>query len=138
MLGLFKNPQTAHELEGIWERVGDEFEGSLVKVYRAQDELIGQLIVSTPAMLDAGWEIGDKKWRQIEGDPHEGWHLLDLRKQYDTQNKKLISTDYAHYWISIGGFQNSRTLRLHQSKVPLFAEQNWKKVGELIVANESL
>lgn len=128
MLGI-RNPQTAQELEGIWERVGDEFEGCLVKVYREGNELIGQLIVSTPAMLDAGWQIGDKKWRQIEGDPHEGWHLLDLRKQYDTQNKKLISTDYAHYWVSLVG---TRKLRLHQSKVPLFPEQNWKKVGNLI------
>ncbi|MBM3856522.1 MAG: hypothetical protein FJ390_00990 [Verrucomicrobia bacterium] len=129
MLGI-RNPQTAKELEGIWERVGDEFEGCLVKVFHEDDEWIGQLIVSTPAMLDAGWEIGDKKWRQIEGDPHEGWHLLDLRKQYDTQNRKLISTDYAHYWISLFG---TRKLRLHQSKVPLFPEQNWKKVGDLIV-----
>lgn len=130
MLGI-RNPQTAQELEGIWERVGDEFEGCLIKVYREESELIGQLIVSTPAMLDAGWEIGDKKWRRIEGDPHEGWHLLDLRKQYDTQNKKLISTDYAHYWLSLTG---TRKLRLHQSKVPLFPEQNWKKVGDLIVS----
>ncbi|MCX6957744.1 MAG: hypothetical protein NT164_04325 [Verrucomicrobiae bacterium] len=133
MLGLFRDPKDINELQGIWERTGDEFEGSLVKVYQEQDELIGQLIVSTPAMLKAGWEIGDKKWRRIEYMPNEGWQLLDLCKQYDTQNKKLISTDYAHYWISIGGFQNSRTLRLHQSKVPLFSEQNWKKVGELLV-----
>lgn len=130
MLGI-RNPQTAQELEGIWERVGDEFEGCLVKVFKEDHEWIGQLIVSTPAMLDAGWEIGDKKWRQIEGDPHEGWHLLDLRKQYDTENKKLISTDYAHYWISLSG---TRKLRLHQSKVPLFPEQNWKKVGDLIAS----
>lgn len=129
MLGIH-HPQTIQELEGIWERVGDEFEGCLIKVYREEKELIGQLIVSTPAMLDAGWEIGDKKWREIEGDPHEGWHLLDLRKQYDTQNKKLISIDYAHYWISLTG---TRNLRLHQSKVPLFPEQNWRKVGDLIV-----
>jgi hypothetical protein len=133
MLGFFRDPKDIHELQGIWERTGDEFEGSLVKVYQEQDELIGQLIVSTPAMLDAGWTIGDKKWRRIEYTPNEGWHLLDLRKQYDTQNKKLISTDYAHYWISLGGFKNSQTLRLHQSKVPLFPEQNWKKVGELLV-----
>lgn len=133
MLGLFRDPKDINELQGIWERTGDEFEGSLVKVYREENELIGQLIVSTPAMLNAGWAIGDKKWREIEYTPNEGWHLLDLRKQYDTQNKKLISTDYAHYWISIGGFRNSLTLRLHQSKIPLFPEQNWKKVGALIV-----
>ena len=133
MLGLFRDPKDINELQGIWERVGDEFEGCLLKVYREENELIGQLIVSTPAMLDAGWVIGDKKWREIEYVPEEGWQLLDLRKQYDTQNKKLISTDYAHYWISIGGFQHSRTLRLHQSKIPLFPDQNWKKVGELLV-----
>ena len=133
MLGLFRDPKDINELQGIWERSGDEFEGCLLKVYQEENELIGQLIVSTPAMLAAGWTIGDKKWRQIEYTPNEGWHLLDLRKQYDTQNKKIISMDYANYWISIGGFRNSQTLRLHQSKVPLFPEQNWKKVGELLV-----
>jgi hypothetical protein len=130
MLGLFKNPKDIKELQGIWERVGDEFEGCLIKVYQEGKELIGQVIVSTPAMLNSGWQIGDKKWRRIEEDPKEGWHLLDLRKQYDTQNRKLISTDYAHYWISLSG---SKNLRLHQSKNSLFSEQNWKKVGELIV-----
>lgn len=133
MLGLPRDPKDINELQGVWERTGDEFEGSLVKVYQEKDELIGQLIVSTPAMLNAGWEIGDKKWRHIEYIPNEGWQLLDLRKQYDTQNKKVISTDYAHYWISLGGFRHSLTLSLHQSKVAFFAEQNWKKVAELIV-----
>lgn len=129
MLG-FKTPIHRKDLEGIWERVGDKFEGCLIKVFQEGHELIGEIIVSTPAMLNAGWAIGDKKWRHIEDTESEGWQLLDLRKQYDTQNRELLSTDYAHYWLSLS---SPRTLRLHQSQSSLFSEQSWKKVGDLLV-----
>jgi hypothetical protein len=129
MLG-FRGPKDINELQGIWERIGDNFEGCIIKVYPEENELIGQIIVSTPTMLNAGWKIGDKKWRRIEYTQNEGWHLLDLRKQYDTQHRELLSTEYAHYWIFLN---NARELQLHQSKVPLFPEQTWKKVGDLLV-----
>ncbi len=123
----FKNPAQRSDLEGIWERMGDEFEGCLIKVEYKENELMGTIIVSTPQMLSYGWEIGDKKWRRIEeGDTSGSWQLMDLRKQYDTANQKILSTDYAHYWISLSG---KRKLRLHQSKVPLFPAQVWRKVG---------
>ena len=127
----FRNPKDSSDLEGIWERIGDEFAGCLIKVEKEDYELIGKIIVSTPKMLTSGWEIGDKKWRRIEGSASEGWQLMDLRKQYDTQNKKVLSTDYAHYWLSLS---RSRKLQLHQSKVSLFPNQVWKKVGNLIAA----
>lgn len=121
-----KNPKNTSELEGIWERHGDEFEGCHIKVEREEHELIGKIIWITPEMLNYGWSVGDKKWRRIEGNEEIGWQLMDLRKQYDTASKKVLSTDYAHYWLSLSG---KRKLRLHQSKLPLFAAQIWKKVG---------
>ncbi|MFZ4115685.1 MAG: hypothetical protein ACOYK6_03055 [Chthoniobacterales bacterium] len=125
-LGLH-DPQSSDELVGIWERVGDEFSGCLLRVEREERELVGKIIVSTPQMLTAGWSIGDRKWRRIEGDQEGRWQLMDLRKQYDTQNKKVLSIDYAHYWISLS--HRGRKLSLHQSQVPLFAAQTWKKIG---------
>ena len=125
-LGLH-NPKDSNELIGIWERLGDEFSGCLLRVEREEHELVGEIIVSTPEMLTAGWNIGDRKWRRIEGDSQGSWQLMDLRKQYDTQNKKVLSIDYAHYWISLG--YGGRKLRLHQSKVPMFAAQTWRKIG---------
>lgn len=122
----FRNPKDNNELIGIWERVGDEFSGCLVKVEQEEHELVGKIIASTPQMLVYGWAIGDRKWRRIESDPKAGWQLMDLRKQYDTQDKKVLSVDYAHYWIS---FSITGKLHLHQSKMPLFAAQTWRKVG---------
>lgn len=122
----FKNPTDINEFAGVWERVGDDFEGCIIKIEQETNEWIGKIIVSTPDMLEAGWAIGDKKWRHIERDPGGDWQLMDLRKQYDTAQKKVLSVDYAHYWISLSG---SRKLRLHQSKVPLFPAQVWKKIN---------
>ena len=123
----FRNPAQNSDLEGIWERVGDEFEGCLIKVEHTENELLGTIIVSTPQMLSYGWAIGDKKWRRIEaGNDSGSWQLMDLRKQYDTANKKVLSTDYAHYWITLSG---TRKLRLHQSKIPFFPAQVWRKIS---------
>ncbi|MBX9742082.1 MAG: hypothetical protein K2W99_00860 [Chthoniobacterales bacterium] len=122
----FRNPTDVHDLLGIWERVGDDFEGCVIKVEQETNEWIGKIIISTPDMLEAGWVIGDKKWRHLERDTTGNWQLMDLRKQYDTAQKKVLSVDYAHYWISLSG---RRKLRLHQSKVPLFPAQVWKRVG---------
>src|SRR3990167_6922068 len=122
-LGL-RNPTDRSDLEGIWERVGDNFAGCLIQVEWEEGELVGKIIAMNSEMLLYGWAVGDKKWRHIEGDAHNGWHLMDLRKQYDTASKKVLSIDYARYWMSIG---LSGRLRLHQSKIPLFAAQFWKK-----------
>ena len=121
-----RNPTNNADLEGIWERVGDDFEGCLIKVEQEENELVGKIIWITPAMLIYGWSVGDKKWRRMEGDEKGGWSLMDLRKQYDTGTKKILSTDYAHYWVTLHG---KRKLHLHESKVPLFATQVWKRIG---------
>lgn len=126
LLGI-RSPQDKHDLLGIWERMGDDFEGCLIKVEQEDTELIGKIIVSTPQMLIAGWSIGDKKWRHIEEDPKNGWQLMDLRKQFDTQKKEVLSTDYAHYFISLSN--SGRKLHLHQSKIALPSTQKWKKIG---------
>ncbi|MCF7729880.1 MAG: hypothetical protein K9M81_05885 [Chthoniobacterales bacterium] len=125
-LGLH-NPKNANELVGIWERIGDEFSGCLIRVELEEREIVGKIIVSTPQMLSAGWNIGDRKWRHIEGDSEGKWQLFDLRKEYDTQNKKVLSTDYEHYRISLG--HQGRRISLHQSKIPIFAAQTWQKLG---------
>lgn len=121
-----KNPKDITELEGIWERIGDEFEGCLIKVEKENHELVGKIIWITPEMLSTGWAVGDKKWRRIEGNEYHGWHVLDLRKQFDTATKKVLGTDYAKYWLTLSG---KRKLRLHQSKIPLFPAQTWRRVG---------
>ena len=124
-LGL-RNPTSASELEGVWERMDDNFEGCIIRVEQTKQELMAKIIVSTPKMLSYGWNIGDQKWRHIEGSFENGWKIMDLRKQYDTQKKIVLSVDYAPYWISIG---RSGNIHLHQSKIPLFAAQIWRKVG---------
>ncbi|MFI0348731.1 MAG: hypothetical protein ACH346_08250 [Chthoniobacterales bacterium] len=120
------NPNREADLEGLWERVGDDFEGCFIKVEQEAGELIGKIVWITPEMLSYGWSVNDKKWRRIEGDEKNGWQLLDLRKQFDTATKKVLSTDYAKYWISLSG---ERKLHLHQSRFPLFAAQTWRKIG---------
>ncbi len=123
----FYPPKEKEQLLGIWERRGDEFSGCLIKVEKEAEELLGKIIVSTPQMLEAGWKIGERKWRYIQSDSQERWKLLDLRKQYDTQNKKVLSTDYTHYWVSLN--HEGRKMSLHQSQIPLFAAQVWRKIG---------
>lgn len=125
-LGL-RHPTNGNELIGIWERQGDEFAGCLIRVEKESHEFVGKIIVSTQQMLIAGWNIGDRKWRLIEATAEGNWQLMDLRKQYDTQSKKVLSIDYAHYWISLR--HQGKLICLHQSKVPLFVAQKWKKIG---------
>ncbi|MDH4469398.1 MAG: hypothetical protein QE493_00285 [Verrucomicrobiae bacterium] len=128
-LGLH-DPKDRSELTGIWERAGDEFSGCLICVEQEKNELVGKIIVSTPQMYSAGWSVGDRKWRCIQGDLEGRWQLLDLKKEYDTQKKKVLSTDYEHYWISLSS--QGKKISLHQSKIPLFAAQIWKKVGKTL------
>ncbi len=125
-LGL-RHPKDGNELVGIWERRDDQFSGCVVRVEREVNELVGKIIVSTQKMLTAGWNVGDRKWRLIEANSQGLWQLMDLRKQYDTQSKKVLSIDYAHYWISLG--DHGKKICLHQSRVPIFAAQKWSKIG---------
>ena len=119
-------------LEGIWEREEDRFEGCRLKVYQDQGELLGEIIISNPAMLKAGWIIGEKKWRHITLEESGRWSLLDLRKEYNTKTFQTVSNSYAHYWLSLNG---ENELLLKSSKISLFSEQKWKKVGHLLVRN---
>lgn len=111
-------------LEGDWERIDDRFAGCVVRVEKSGSGLAGRIVGLPAAMADAGWDIGDIKWRDIEPAGPGRWTVKDVRKHYNTRSRSVVGIDSGEYLLSVapGG-----RLRLHTDPVPIFPAQRWRR-----------
>ena len=70
-------------LDGLWKRVGDRFDGCILKVTSENGERTGRLIHVPSAMAEVGWQVGDLKWRAIRKPTASSWRVQDIRKHSD-------------------------------------------------------
>jgi len=110
--------------EGLWQRVGDNFGGCVLRVEKRDSELVGLIAVLPESMARAGWIEGDLKWRNITRDSGGAWRMQDLRKHYDTKTATVIMVDYREYRLSLGF---GGRLRLHTEGFPFFPDQRWMR-----------
>lgn len=110
--------------EGVWMRVGDDFEGCVLRVENLGAECVGRIAVLPQAMAEAGWQAGDLKWRNIARAPDGTWRMQDLRKHYDTRKASVLAVDYQNFTLTLGACGH---LRLHTGSSPFFPAQRWKR-----------
>ena len=110
--------------EGLWRRTGDDFEGCVLRVEFVESELVGRIALIPDAMANAGWQVGDLKWRNIARTADGAWRMQDLRKHYDTRKASVLAVDYQEYTLTLGARGH---LRLHAGSSPFFPLQRWKK-----------
>ena len=110
--------------DGLWMRVGDDFEGCVLRVERLDNELVGRIAILPDSMANTGWQVGDLKWRNITRTAEGTWQMQDLRKHYDTRKASVLAVDYQQYSLTIGAGGH---LRLHAGRSPFFPVQRWKK-----------
>jgi hypothetical protein len=110
--------------EGLWRRTGDDFEGCVLRVERLDAELVGRIAIVPDSMSNAGWQVGDLKWRNINHEADGGWRMQDLRKHYDTRKASVFMVDYQEYSLTLGACGH---LRLHTGGLPFFPAQRWKR-----------
>lgn len=121
---FFLIPDHMKSPEGLWERVGDNFSGCVLRVEKVGTELAGRIVVLPQAMAKAGWVEGDLKWRNITKGSSGTWRMQDLRKHYDTRSASIAMVDYLEYRLTIG---LGGHLRLHVDRLPFFPAQRWTR-----------
>ena len=92
-LGSFMFGQEA-ELEGIWQRVDDNFAGCLVIVEPDAQGMRGRITHVPDNMRKRGWEAGDIKWVRIVRRKRAVYLLDDMYKLYDPSRQKLAASGY--------------------------------------------
>jgi hypothetical protein len=95
-IGCNQQPSIA----GIWERYGDEAEGSMVKVELVGKEYIGRLIKVEGALKELGFADGDIKWRSVKPIAQNKWDGQDLIKVVDYQGV-IQSVDYKDVYFTL-------------------------------------
>jgi len=110
--------------EGLWMRVGDDFEGCVLRVERLDGEMVGRIAILPGSMAKAGWQVGDLKWRNISPAPDGTWQMQDLRKHYDTRKASVLAVDYQQYTLTLGAGGH---LRLHTGRSAFFPRQRWRR-----------
>lgn len=110
--------------EGLWRRTCDGFEGCVLRVEYLESELVGRIAIVPDAMANAGWQVGDLKWRNIARAANGAWRMQDLRKHYDTRKASVVMVDYQEYTLTVGAAGH---LRLHTGSSPFFPNQRWMK-----------
>jgi hypothetical protein len=110
--------------EGLWRRTGDNFAGCVLRVEYVESELVGRIAIVPDAMANAGWQVGDLKWRNIARAADGAWRMQDLRKHYDTRKASVLAVDYQEYTLTLGAHGH---LRLHMASSPFFPKQRWVK-----------
>lgn len=110
--------------KGLWMRIGDDFEGCVLRVENVDTELVGRIAILPDSMTNAGWQVGDLKWRNITPTPDGTWRMQDLRKHYDTRKASVLAVDYQQYTLTLGACGH---LRLHTGRSAFFPLQRWKK-----------
>ena len=108
--------------EGLWRRTGDDFEGCVLRVESIESELVGRIAIIPDSMANAGWQVGDLKWRNIVRAADGAWRMQDLRKHYDTRKASVLAVDYQEYTLTLGACGH---LRLHAGNSPFFPKQRW-------------
>jgi hypothetical protein len=95
----------------------------VLRVEHVGTELAGSIAVLPDAMANAGWQIGDLKWRNIIRTAEGAWRMQDLRKHYDTRKASVLAVDYQEYTLTLGARGH---LRLHAGSSPFFPAQRWR------------
>ncbi len=95
-------PDLDYELEGVWVRVEDRYEGMRIQVYREEDAYVGRLLSVPPEAVSWGFKVGDMKWKDIEKYSEKNYTYRDLTirnagaslyTHYDVMYLEFLSED---------------------------------------------
>lgn len=86
-----KPPNMDYELEGVWIRIEDRYEGMRMQVYREEGVYVGRLVSVPPEAVSWGFKAGDMKWKDIEKYSDQNYTYQDLTI------RNAGSTYYTHY-----------------------------------------
>lgn len=105
-------------IEGVWERVGDEFAGCSIRVTPAGGFWEGTLIYVNATASGAGWGVGDRKWVDIRASGHGRFQGRDLQKAYDFSRQEVLEASYV-----------PKAFRLKGRKLTVSAPEWWSFFG---------
>lgn len=83
--------QFGYELEGVWIRIEDRYEGMRIQVYREEGKYMGRLLTVPPEAGSWGFKAGDIKWKDIDKYSESNYLYMDLTI------RNAGSTVYTHY-----------------------------------------
>ncbi len=81
-------------LQGLWERVGDDFAGCLILVEEVSDELTGRVTYAPALMRQYGWQVGDLKWKSIRSGRIPAFRIQELFKELDSTTSLVRKSSY--------------------------------------------
>ena len=81
-------------LPGLWERVGDDFQGCLILVEESLSGLQGRITYVPARMRRFGWKVGDIKWRSISTSAGAAYAAEDLFKELDPDTNQVRNEVY--------------------------------------------
>jgi hypothetical protein len=111
-------------LEGIWERIGDDFAGCRI-VIRDLDQ--GGLLVNlAPRMREVGWQVGDRKWQAFHRRTLRLWEFEDLYKEYDLRTQAVHASYHPSQIIFVGPDSL-------ETRHPGRPRQKWLRVGRITI-----
>ena len=116
----------APELEGVWQRVGDNFADCRIAVERAEQGLQGRITHIPASMRKLGWKVGDVKWTQIARRKRTVYSLQDMYKQYDMHRQELTAIAYGSSWLR---FVADHELIVVPQSAAQGSRTRWKRTG---------
>lgn len=86
-----KSQDLEYEIEGVWVRIEDRYEGMRMQVYKGEEGYVGRLLSVPPEAVSWGFKAGDMKWKDIEKYSEMNYTYRDLTI------RNAGSAVYTHY-----------------------------------------
>ena len=111
----------AYELEGVWIRIDDRYEGMRIQVYHEENGYVGRLLSVPPEAVSWGFKAGDVKWKDIEKYSESNYTYRDLTI------RNAGSTLYTHYDVMYLEFLSENKIRTRDylDNLLVGSDQTW-------------
>ena len=91
---IYRFRGNAPKLQGLWQRVGDDFAGCCVQLATVGETTRGYIAELPDIMAARGWRLGDIKWASFQQRNPASHRFMDLFKQFDVQTGEVTDSFY--------------------------------------------
>ena len=113
-------------LPGLWERVGDRFEGCSVLVELTPGGLQGRITYVPVAMRRCGWKVGDVKWKDFTRGRLAAYQVQELVKEFDQRSGEIRNCRFTQARIGFLGADEMVVIPRAGEAIP---STRWRRCG---------